>query len=123
MAEKRIAFYIRVSTDRQAKVQEGSLKNQKQILLAELGKRNLQSPGWGELIETYVDEGISGKDTNRPAFQKLMKDIEIGRIDAVMFTELSRLSRSLKDFLNISSLRPRRSWMAQMPMTKNAESV
>ncbi|PIV42071.1 MAG: hypothetical protein COS27_08120, partial [Nitrospirae bacterium CG02_land_8_20_14_3_00_41_53] len=40
-------------------------------------------------------------DTNRPAFQKMLKDIEIGKIDTIMFTELSRLSRSLKDFLHI----------------------
>jgi hypothetical protein len=30
-----------------------------------------------------------------------MRDIELGRVDTVMFTELSRLSRFLKDFLNI----------------------
>jgi site-specific DNA recombinase len=52
-------------------------------------------------VESYVDEGISAKTTNRPAFQRLMRDIELGRVDTVMFTELSRLSRSLKDFLNI----------------------
>ena len=100
-SKRKIGFYIRVSTERQAKVIEGSLKNQKQMLLAEVNKRNLQNKDWGELIEVYVDEGISGKDTNRPAFQKMLKDIEIGKIDTIMFTELSRLSRSLKDFLHI----------------------
>lgn len=100
-SNRKIGFYIRVSTERQAKVEEGSLKNQKQMLLAELNKRNLQNKDWGKLIEIYVDEGISGKDINRPAFQKMLKDIEIGKIDTIMFTELSRLSRSLKDFLNI----------------------
>jgi DNA invertase Pin-like site-specific DNA recombinase len=98
---KKVAFYIRISTERQAKVEEGSLKNQKQMLLAELEKRNLQHSGWGELVEVYVDEGIFGKDTNRPSFQRMMKDIEIGKIDTVMFTELSRLSRVLNDFINI----------------------
>ncbi len=100
-SKRKVAFYIRVSTERQAKVKEGSLKNQKQILLSELEKRNLQDNNWGELIEIYVDEGISGKDTNRPAFQRMIKNIEISKIDTVMFTELSRLSRSLKDFINI----------------------
>ncbi|MCD6412864.1 MAG: recombinase family protein [Elusimicrobia bacterium] len=100
-SNRKIGFYIRVSTERQAKVEEGSLKNQKQMLLAELNKRNLQNKNWGKLIEIYVDEGISGKDINRPAFQKMLKDIEIGKIDTIMFTELSRFSRSLKDFLNI----------------------
>jgi site-specific DNA recombinase len=99
--QRKVAFYIRVSTERQAKVEEGSLKNQDQMLRAELERRNLQHKGWGAFVESYVDEGISAKTTNRPAFQRLMRDIELGRIDTVMFTELSRLSRSLKDFLNI----------------------
>jgi site-specific DNA recombinase len=100
-APRKVAFYIRVSTERQAKVEEGSLKNQEQMLRAELARRNAQRPGWGAFVESYVDEGISAKTTNRPAFQRLMRDVELGRIDTVLFTELSRLSRSLKDFLNI----------------------
>jgi site-specific DNA recombinase len=99
--QRKVAFYIRVSTERQAKVEEGSLKNQDQMLRTELDRRNLQHKDWGIFVESYVDEGISAKTTNRPAFQRLMRDIELGRIDTVMFTELSRLSRSLKDFLNI----------------------
>jgi DNA invertase Pin-like site-specific DNA recombinase len=99
--QRKVAFYIRVSTERQAKVEEGSLKNQEQMLRAELDRRNAQRKDWGAFVESYVDEGISAKTTNRPAFQRLMRDIELGRIDTVMFTELSRLSRSLKDFLNI----------------------
>jgi len=99
--ERKVGFYIRVSTERQARVQEGSLKNQRQMLEAELERRNQQNPGWGVFVDAYVDEGLSGKNTNRPAFQRMMQDAEIGRIHTVMFTELSRLSRSLKDFLNI----------------------
>jgi len=99
--KRKVAFYIRVSTERQARVEEGSLKNQKQMLQAELERRNAQKKDWGAFVKAYVDEGISGKDINRPAFQQMLVDIEIGRIDTVMFTELSRLSRSLKDFLNI----------------------
>ena len=98
---RNVGFYIRVSTDRQAKVQEGSLKNQRQILDAELQRRKLQNPDWGVFVEAYVDEGLSGKNTKRPAFLRMVQDVELGRIDTVMFTELSRLSRSLKDFLNI----------------------
>jgi len=71
------------------------------MLDAELERRNQQSPDWGVFVDAYVDEGLSAKNTNRPAFQRMMADAEIGRIDTVMFTELSRLSRSLKDFLNI----------------------
>ena len=98
---RKVAFYIRVSTERQAKVEEGSLKNQEQMLRNEVERRNAQTENWGAFVNAYVDEGLSGKNTNRPAFQRMLQDVEIGRIDTVMFTELSRLSRSLKDFLNI----------------------
>jgi site-specific DNA recombinase len=108
-SKRQVAFYIRVSTERQAKVEEGSLKNQEQMLRSELERRNVQQKDWGVFIESYVDEGISGKTTNRPAFQRLMREIELGRIDTVMFTELSRLSRSLKDFLNIFEFAQRHS--------------
>ena len=40
-----------------------------------------------QLVEACVDEGISGKTTNRSAFQWLMCGIELGRIATVMFTE------------------------------------
>jgi site-specific DNA recombinase len=71
------------------------------MLRAELARRNNLEAKWGSFVASYVDEGVSGKTTNRPAFRRLMQDIELGRIDTVMFTELSRLSRSLKDFLSI----------------------
>jgi site-specific DNA recombinase len=98
---RKVGFYIRVSTERQAKVEEGSLKNQEQMLRSELERRIVQTENWGVFVDSYVDEGLSGKNVNRPAFQRMMQDVEIGRIDTVMFTELSRLSRSLKDFLSI----------------------
>ena len=44
---RKVAFCIRVSTERQAKVEEGSLKNQKQMLQAELERRNAQKKDWG----------------------------------------------------------------------------
>jgi site-specific DNA recombinase len=95
-----VAFYVRVSTDRQAQVVEGSLKNQEQMLASELRRRNT-SKKWGRLVGSYVDGGFSAKNTDRPEFQRLMADIEHGVVDAVFFTELSRLSRSLRDFIHI----------------------
>jgi len=40
--KRKVAFYIRVSTERQTKVEEGSLKNQEQMLHTELKRRNQQ---------------------------------------------------------------------------------
>jgi len=97
---RRVAFYVRVSTERQAQVQEGSLKNQQQMLQAELERRNA-GEAWGRLVDTYIDGGFSGKSMDRPEFKRLLADVERGAVDAIFFTELSRLSRSLRDFLNI----------------------
>ena len=47
----------------------------------------------------FKDEGFSGKDTNRPGFQQLLREIRRGRVRMIVFAELSRISRSVRDFL------------------------
>ncbi len=49
--------------------------------------------------EYYIDGGYSGKNLNRPAIQKLMKDVKTNKIDCVIVFKLDRLSRSQKDTL------------------------
>lgn len=51
-----------------------------------------------EFIIYDQDEGFSGKNTNRPAFQKLLSDVRAGKLDVVMVYKLDRISRSVKDF-------------------------
>ena len=46
------------------------------------------------LVDTYTDNGASGKDFNRPAWTRLMGDIKKGRIDCVCVKDLSRFSRN-----------------------------
>lgn len=94
----KIGYYIRVSTDEQAQVIEGSLDSQKHRLNSYIDIKNLQETNWGKLIETYVDEGFSAKDTKRPAYQKMMRDIRAGKINLILVTDLSRLSRNILDF-------------------------
>ena len=60
--------------------------------------RSTQEAGWGSIIEWYTDKDLSGKDMNRPAFKKMCRDIKSGHINAVIVTELSRLSRNVRDF-------------------------
>ena len=48
--------------------------------------------------EKYVDKGFSGKNTNRPAFTKMMEDIKDGKIKRVIVYKLDRISRSILDF-------------------------
>ncbi|MBD5482828.1 MAG: recombinase family protein [Lachnospiraceae bacterium] len=49
----------------------------------------------------YTDRGFSGKDTNRPGFEAMMKDIRGGKIKRVIVYKLDRISRSILDFANM----------------------
>lgn len=44
------------------------------------------------------DEGFSGKNTNRPSFQQMMKDVESNLLDVVMVYKLDRISRNVQEF-------------------------
>nr|BFD59880.1 hypothetical protein CKG001_19870 [Bdellovibrio sp. CKG001] len=95
-----IALYIRVSTEEQAENPEGSIKNQEQRLREAVVYRNKQS-NFGQIFNVYVDAGISAKDMNRPALQTMLKDMRAQKINLIMVTEISRLSRNNRDFLNM----------------------
>ena len=103
---RKIAFYIRVSTEEQAQNPEGSIRNQEERLRETLKLKNMGA-SFGEIQGIYIDRARSGKDTNRPELQKLLNDIQKEKIDLVMVTELSRLSRSIKDFSEIWELMKR----------------
>lgn len=52
----------------------------------------------GETFQVYQDKGYSGKNTNRPAFQRMMEDVERGLIQKIIVYRLDRFSRSIADF-------------------------
>ncbi|MGZ3803923.1 MAG: recombinase family protein [Pseudobdellovibrionaceae bacterium] len=93
----RIAIYIRVSTEEQAENPEGSIKTQEQRLREFIKLKNMVE-NFGEVKEVYSDPGISAKNMNRPGFQKMLTAIQNHEIDLVLVTEISRFSRSTKDF-------------------------
>jgi len=97
MKKYKIALYIRVSTEEQAENPEGSIKNQEERLRDFVKMKNYDGD-FGEIIEVYCDPGISAKDMNRPSLQRLLRDIAQKKINLVMVTEISRLTRSTKDF-------------------------
>ena len=87
----KVSIYIRVSTSKQAN--EGdSLDEQEKELKKFCEYKNYL------IHKTHIEAGRSAKDTNRPEYQRLMKDIEAGKINAVVVKKLDRLSRSLLDF-------------------------
>ena len=97
--QRRIGAYLRVSTEEQANIIEGSLDSQKHRLNSFVEIKNAQEGKWGKITEFYIEEGLSAKDTRRPQFQKLMSDIRKSKIDLILVTDLSRLSRNMLDFL------------------------
>ena len=57
--------------------------------------------GWLGLDDRYDDGGYSGGTLERPALQRLIRDIEAGRVDTVICYKIDRLSRSLTDFAKL----------------------
>ncbi len=93
----KLAVYIRLSPSDEIR-EEGSLTSHPQRIKGFVKMKNNQEKNWGRIVETYTDKDLSGKNMNRPAFQKMCRNIVSGKINAVVVTELSRLSRSVKDF-------------------------
>ena len=90
----RVALYVRVSTQEQAK--EGySIKEQTDRLL-----KYAEAHDW-LVVKIYTDAGHSGANMERPALQDMMEDIIAGKIDKVAVYKLDRLSRSQKDTLKL----------------------
>ena len=83
------AIYTRQSVDR---VDSISVESQ-----AEYCERELM----GSNYKIYTDKGYSGKNTDRPAFQEMMRDVSAGRIERVIVYRLDRISRSVLDFANV----------------------
>lgn len=98
MSQLKIGGYVRVSTEEQASLVDGSLDNQRYRINAYVDLKNVQEKHWGHVVEFYIDDGYSAKDTRRPAFQRMMEDVRKGKIDLVLVSDLSRLSRNISDF-------------------------
>ena len=94
---KRCAIYTRKSHEKGLEQSFNSLDAQRETCL-----RYIQNqPGWRALSETYEDGGFTGKNTDRPAFQRLLADVEAGKVDVIVVYKLDRFSRSLLDFLKL----------------------
>ena len=87
MKKKLVAIYARVSTSRQSvDMQLGELRN------------FIHRSGW-KLHKEYIDEGFSGKDTKRPAFNEMMAAAKKREFHSLVVWKFDRLSRSLKDLV------------------------
>ena len=86
-----VGIYCRLSKDDGTENESASIATQKSILTDYVKKQ-----GW-HLAKTYVDDGYSGTNFQRPSFQNMIKDIENGLINCVITKDLSRLGRNYLD--------------------------
>ena len=97
---RRVAIYTRQSVADD--LEFNSLQAQRQAIEAYILSQ--KSLGWEVLPEPYDDHGCSGGSIERPAFQRLLADVEAGKVDVVAVHRLDRLSRSIGDFVRVMEL-------------------
>ena len=92
---KRVAIYMRVSTDKQA--QEGdSIPAQRDALLKYINTHDDMI-----LAGEYLDDGISGTRSDRDELCRMLDDVQAGKVDLILVTKLDRLYRSIRHYLNM----------------------
>ena len=95
----RCAVYTRKSSEEGLQQEFNSLDAQREAAEAYIASQRHE--GWHCLPEHYDDGGFTGGNTDRPALQRLLADIETGKIDCVVVYKVDRLSRSLLDFTRL----------------------
>ena len=91
------AIYVRLSKEdgdisSSAKLESNSISNQKALILDFLkDKKDI------EVVSVRVDDGYSGSNFERPAFQAMLEDIRRGIVDCVVVKDLSRFGREYID--------------------------
>lgn len=93
MTKKRAAIYTRVSSALQR--DNFSIAGQKK-LLEEVCQKN----DW-EIYEVYTDNGLTGKNMNRPALLKMNEDAKNGKFDIILIYRLNRLARNTKHMIDM----------------------
>jgi DNA invertase Pin-like site-specific DNA recombinase len=95
-AKMRYAAYIRISSEEQ--IGNFSIDAQKRAIEAWVAAKK------GILAKVYVDEGLSGRTTDRPAFQRMRRDARRKQFDALIVHKFDRLARNRTDALAVKSL-------------------
>lgn len=88
----KVAMYIRLSREDGDKEESSSVTNQRNIITRFINENDNFI-----IVDEYVDDGYTGTNFNRPAFQRMIKDIEKGKINTVITKDLSRLGRDYID--------------------------
>ena len=95
----RCAIYTRKSSEEGLEQAFNSLDAQHEACTAYIASQRHE--GWKLLPERYDDGGVSGGTLERPALQRLLADIDAGRVTMVVVYKIDRLTRALADFAKI----------------------
>lgn len=87
MEKTQAAIYCRLSQDDGSLGDSGSIQTQKALLTQYCQEHHM------EIVDCYCDDGWSGTNFNRPAFQRMIGDIEGGKVNTVIVKDLSRFGR------------------------------
>lgn len=95
----RCAVYTRKSTDHGLELEFNSLDAQREACESYI--KSQASQGWNVLPNRYDDPAFSGGNLDRPSLQRLLTDIDAGKVDVVVVYKIDRLTRSLADFAKL----------------------
>lgn len=88
-----VAVYVRLSKEDGDKLESDSIQNQKRII--EQHVKYLEDQGERiASVEVYSDDGYPGGNFDRPEYRRMMRDVEAGGINCVIFKDNSRLGRN-----------------------------
>ena len=93
------AIYTRKSHEEGLEQEFNSLDAQREAAEAYVESQRLR--GWRALPDRYDDGGFSGGDMERPGLQRLLTDVNAGKVDVIVVYKIDRLSRSLLDFMKM----------------------
>jgi site-specific DNA recombinase len=96
---RHCAPYTRTSSDEGLDSEFNSLDAQREAGEAYITSQRQE--GWVALSTRYDDGGYSGATLDRPALQRLLADVEAGKVDVVLCYKVDRLTRSLLDFAKL----------------------
>ena len=99
MKSIRCAIYTRKSSEEGLEQDFNSLDAQYDACAAYVASQ--ASEGWSLSKERYDDGGLSGGTLERPALQRLLGDVRLGRIDIIVVYKVDRLTRALLDFAKL----------------------
>ena len=93
--EISVGLYIRLSKEDSGKHNQNTVENQKALL-----EDFVRSKADMKVFDVYIDNGFSGTNFERPAFQKMMEDAKSGKINCIIVKDLSRFGRSYLEIGN-----------------------